>query len=91
MSVDQGLIPLYTTQFSTNLELLLPDLHQTIAGLKLRSEVIVVDGGSRDGTCEVAERLNAIVVRQSEPGYGGALVAGGSADLQAASVTGGAC
>jgi dolichol-phosphate mannosyltransferase len=59
-----------------NLELLLPSLKEVLGGLSLRAEIIVVDGGSHDGTREVAERLGGKVVAQAERGYGGALLAG---------------
>jgi len=59
-----------------NLELLLPALKEVLTGLDLRAEVVVVDGGSHDGTREAAERRGARVVLQQERGYGGALRAG---------------
>lgn len=59
-----------------NLELLLPALHDTFSRLGVRAEVIVVDGGSRDGTAEAARTQGATVVQQQERGYGGALIAG---------------
>jgi dolichol-phosphate mannosyltransferase len=59
-----------------NLELLLPALREVLAGLGVAYDVIVVDGGSQDGTAETAARRGARVVRQSERGYGGALLAG---------------
>ncbi len=59
-----------------NLELLIPALKEMIAELGLRAEIVVADGGSHDGTREVAERKGARVVLQKEPGYGGALLAG---------------
>lgn len=59
-----------------NLELLLPSLKDVVGGLGLKAEIIVVDGGSDDGTGEVAGRLGARVVAQEERGYGGALLAG---------------
>ena len=59
-----------------NLELLLPALREIVAGLGLRTQVIVADGGSVDGTDRVAPRWGAEVVLQSERGYGGALLAG---------------
>ena len=59
-----------------NLELLLPQLHETLAVLNLRYEVLVVDAGSSDGTAEAAVRLHARVVLQEQRGYGGALIAG---------------
>jgi glycosyltransferase involved in cell wall biosynthesis len=48
--------------------------------------VVVVDNGSRDGTAEVAERLDARVVVEPSPGYGAAVHAGllaATADLVA--------
>ncbi|HEV2914303.1 MAG TPA: glycosyltransferase [Pyrinomonadaceae bacterium] len=59
-----------------NLEYLLPSLKDVIRGLNLRAEIIVADGGSQDGTREVAEQHGASVVIQQERGYGGALLAG---------------
>ncbi|TAL12093.1 MAG: glycosyltransferase [Nitrospirae bacterium] len=59
-----------------NLELLIPALKEMIAELGLRAEIVVADGGSRDGTCEAAARRGAVVVVQKERGYGGALLAG---------------
>jgi dolichol-phosphate mannosyltransferase len=59
-----------------NLELLLPTLRDVIASLNLTSEIIIVDGGSIDGSREIAEDAGALVVNQSERGYGGALLAG---------------
>src|SRR5207247_10864311 len=59
-----------------NIELLLPALKELIADLGLTAEIIVADGGSRDGTAEAAVRRGARVVVQKEPGYGSALLAG---------------
>ncbi len=59
-----------------NLELLLPALKEVLAGLGVSGEIVVVDGGSRDGTGEAAEQRGARVVLQQERGYGGALLAG---------------
>lgn len=56
-----------------NLAVLLPRLAAVLAGLDCRSEVLVVDGGSRDGTAETAAALGARVLQQQSPGYGGAL------------------
>src|SRR5439155_13818743 len=59
-----------------NLELLLPAVNEMITGLNVAAEIVVADGGSRDGTREAAERRGARVVLQQERGYGGALLAG---------------
>jgi dolichol-phosphate mannosyltransferase len=59
-----------------NLELLLPALRETLEALDARWEILVVDGGSTDGTPEAARRRGARVVGQMERGYGGALLAG---------------
>src|SRR2546425_4641190 len=64
----------YTTLFRS-----LPALKEMIADLGLTAEIIIADGGSRDGTAEAAQRRGAPVVVQKGPGYGGALPAGFSA------------
>lgn len=60
----------------TNLESLLPAVHEVLRGLDVDAEIIVIDGGSRDRTRSIAEAQGALVVMQQEPGYGGALLAG---------------
>ncbi|MCH6568451.1 MAG: glycosyltransferase, partial [Nitrospinae bacterium] len=45
-------------------------------GLVPSWEVVVIDGGSTDGTVELARRMGAKVIFQTDPGYGGALKAG---------------
>jgi len=59
-----------------NLELLIPALKDMVAELGLTAEIVVADGGSQDGTREAAEKRGARVILQTEPGYGGALLAG---------------
>jgi dolichol-phosphate mannosyltransferase len=56
-----------------NLVALLPRLDRVLRQLDCATEVRVVDGGSRDGTVEAAQRLGARVLAQRTPGYGGAL------------------
>lgn len=59
-----------------NLERLIPSIQQVVSDSGIRTEIVVVDGPSRDGTAEAAARLGAHVLRQKERGYGGALLAG---------------
>lgn len=59
-----------------NLERLIPSIQEVTQGLGIQAEVIVVDGPSRDSTSEAAARLGAVVCRQKERGYGGALMEG---------------
>jgi dolichol-phosphate mannosyltransferase len=59
-----------------NLELLLPSLWEVLQSIGVKGEVILVDGGSQDGTRQAAEARGARVLQQTEPGYGGALLAG---------------
>jgi dolichol-phosphate mannosyltransferase len=59
-----------------NLRMLLPLIQQIVAELGIKAEITVVDGGSADDTEAVVEALNARLVRQTERGYGGALLAG---------------
>jgi dolichol-phosphate mannosyltransferase len=59
-----------------NLAALLPRLDVVLAQLDCKSEVLVVDGGSRDGTAGLARSLGARVLLQTAPGYGGALLEG---------------
>jgi dolichol-phosphate mannosyltransferase len=59
-----------------NLEILFKLLAEVIADLGLTAEIIVADGGSVDGSQELARNHGASVVTQTERGYGGALLAG---------------
>ena len=59
-----------------NLKALLPGLHRTIRDLGITAEIVVVDGGSSDGSIQAAQENGARSVLQEERGYGGALLAG---------------
>ena len=59
-----------------NLGPLLQGLKGVLDGLVPTWEVVVIDGGSTAGTVELARRMGAKVIFQTDPGYGGALKAG---------------
>jgi dolichol-phosphate mannosyltransferase len=59
-----------------NLSKLIPQLHQVLTGLGHTYEIIVVDNHSADTTDQVCAAAGAILVQQTERGYGGALWSG---------------
>jgi dolichol-phosphate mannosyltransferase len=61
---------------SDNLQVLLPRLRNVTAREGLSCEILVIDGGSTDGTCEVATACGARVMGERRRGYGGALETG---------------
>src|SRR5260370_28133114 len=77
MDPRQGFIPAVIRALNEreNLELLIPSLWAITERLGLVAEIIVVDGGSADGSRLAAEQLGARVITQQERGYGGALIA----------------
>lgn len=56
-----------------NVSALLPRLLRVLDALGCTYEILVVDGGSDDGTVDAARRLGAHVLVQRSPGYGCAL------------------
>src|SRR2546425_2365391 len=59
-----------------NLDRVLPELKTALATLGPTYEIIVVDGGSSDGTQEIVRKLGARLVSQKLRGFGGAYRAG---------------
>ncbi len=59
-----------------NLEVLAPRMRALLEREKLTFEILVIDGGSSDGTAEAAQRLGARVMRERRRGYAGALETG---------------
>jgi len=59
-----------------NLAKLLPQLHAVLSSIDPSYEIIVVDHHSTDATAEVCAAANAILIQQTEPGFGGALRSG---------------
>ena len=59
-----------------NVGKIIASISSEIAGSVNGCEIIIVDGGSKDATREVAQKNGAIVIVQKERGYGGALIAG---------------
>jgi len=61
---------------AANLKELLPSIQRELKSLDIDHELLVVDGGSTDGTAEVVARHGAVLLPQAMPGYGGALRTG---------------
>jgi glycosyltransferase involved in cell wall biosynthesis len=59
-----------------NLRLLIPRLYDSLKRESLSYEIIVIDGGSIDGTPQTAEALGARVFAESRKGFAGAMETG---------------
>jgi dolichol-phosphate mannosyltransferase len=68
------LIPAFNQ--AVQLNRLLPSLRDQLRSLEINHQLMVVDGGSTDGTEQVVDRHDALLVRQTIPGYGAALRSG---------------
>ena len=61
---------------ATNLDQILPAVEKALTALAVSHEIIVVDGGSNDGTQEIVRKHGVRLVSQKLPGFGGAYRAG---------------
>jgi dolichol-phosphate mannosyltransferase len=75
MAIDLSII-LPVMNERDNLRALVPQLGEIAQTFHLNYEIIVVDGGSTDGTRETAADLGARVVPERRRGYAGALTTG---------------
>jgi dolichol-phosphate mannosyltransferase len=75
MAIDLSVI-LPVMNERDNLRALIPRLDEIAEMFHLEYEIIVVDGGSTDGTRETAAELGARVVSERRRGYAGALTTG---------------
>jgi dolichol-phosphate mannosyltransferase len=75
MGMDLSII-LPVVNESDNLRQLLPRLKAVMERERLSFEIIVVDGGSSDGTLQTAAELGARAVAERRRGYAGALETG---------------
>ena len=59
-----------------NIVSLLNSIKRTLKKINARSEIIVIDGGSKDNTVRLGKSLADKVITQKNPGYGNALKEG---------------
>lgn len=61
---------------ASNIDLVISEVARELRALKLSHEIVVVDGGSRDGTALIAAEAGARVLKQATPGYANGLIQG---------------
>ena len=68
-------VMILTINEADNLVLLLPAVRNVLRSIlaSMAYEILVIDGGSQDGTAQVAKDLGARVIQQKQRGYGNAL------------------
>jgi len=59
-----------------NIAALIPEIEQAAQSLGLKYEILLMDGGSVDGTDRIAREKHATVISQKTRGYGGAISEG---------------
>ncbi len=62
-----------TLEEAAGLAVLIPRIKAVLGTLGVRGEILIVDGGSQDGTAAVATSHGAIVMRQKGRGFGSAV------------------
>ncbi|MGA2410976.1 MAG: glycosyltransferase [Candidatus Binataceae bacterium] len=75
MAIDLSVI-LPVVNESENLRILLPRMRSLLERERITHEIIVVDGGSTDGTAAIASALGARSAMERRPGYAGAIETG---------------
>lgn len=59
-----------------NISFLIGQIRETLSNANMEFEILLIDGGSKDGTVKIANELGVKVINQSRPGFGNALLEG---------------